>query len=332
MTAIDFMARHGPTLVERGYRILPIQPGAKSPGAYSRNAWHGYAEWSRHCERDTTEHEVATWSDWPQAGVGIATGNVIGIDIDVVQAPDIADAIQALAMQQLGHTPAVRIGRAPKRLLVYRAAEPFRGFKQHPIEVLGVGQQFVAYAVHPDTGQPYEWPVSTLADLDLAELPTVTKAQVESFVTQAIPLVPAELRPSGLPRPAGAPGETVAPGELRGTFEAVASALPHIVNADLDYDSWVRIGMAIKGALGEEGATAGTRWVTATGTRCWRWCLDARGRFRLDLDPDPGGEVGRGKAPPRDQALARESQRSTAGSGLRRCRRSRSRGRTPRCG
>jgi hypothetical protein len=256
----DFMARHGPTLVERGYRILPIRPGAKSPGAYSRNAWHGYAEWSRHCERDTTEHEVATWSDWPQAGVGIATGNVIGIDIDVVQAPDIADAIQALAMQQLGHTPAVRIGRAPKRLLVYRAAEPFRGFKRHPIEVLGVGQQFVAYAIHPDTGQPYDWPVSTLSALDLIDLPTVTKEQVEAFVAQAITLVPSELRPNGLPRPASAPGVTPGPSELRGTFDAVASALQYIVNADLDYDSWVRIGMAIKGALGEEGRQLFEAW------------------------------------------------------------------------
>ncbi len=259
-TATDFMARHGPSLVERGYRILPIRPGAKSPGTYSRNAWHGYAQWSRHCERDTTENEVATWSDWPQAGVGIATGNVIGIDIDVVQAPEIADAIQALAMQQLGLTPAVRIGRAPKRLLVYRAAEPFRGFKQHPIEVLGVGQQFVAYAIHPDTGQPYDWPVSTLSELDLADLPTVTKEQVQAFVAQAIALVPPELRPNGLPRPAGAPGVTPGPSELRGTFDAVASALQYIVNADLDYDSWVRVGMAIKGALGQEGGQLFEAW------------------------------------------------------------------------
>ena len=46
--------------------------------------------------------------------------------------------------------------RAPKRLLVYRTAVPFAGRKRHPLEVLARGQQFVAYAVHPNTGRPYD--------------------------------------------------------------------------------------------------------------------------------------------------------------------------------
>ena len=37
--------------------------------------------------------------------------------------------IEALAKRMLGDTPAVRIGHAPKRLLVYRAVQPFSGFK-----------------------------------------------------------------------------------------------------------------------------------------------------------------------------------------------------------
>lgn len=41
--------------------------------------------------------------------------------------------------------------------------------------------------------------------------------------------------------------------EQRGTFEAVQEALQVVANQDLDYDSWVRIGMAIKGALAERG-------------------------------------------------------------------------------
>ena len=38
------------------------------------------------------------------------------------------------------------------------------------------------------------------------------------------------------------------------------AALAFIPNADLDYDSWVRIGMAIKGALGEAGAELFAAW------------------------------------------------------------------------
>ncbi|WP_258286738.1 PriCT-2 domain-containing protein, partial [Escherichia ruysiae] len=40
----------------------------------------------------------------------------------------------------------------------------------------------------------------------------------------------------------------------------VEDALTYIVNADLDYDSWVRIGMAIKGALGDAGWPLFERW------------------------------------------------------------------------
>jgi hypothetical protein len=172
----NYMAQLGATLVDRGYPILPIQPGTKKPGRYRLGTWQDYPEWSRHCDRPTTEHEVDLWGDWPEAGIGIAAGRVIGIDIDLLASAEVAHAVEALAKQSLGDTPAVRIGRAPKRLLVYRAAEPFAGFKRPPIEVLGHGQQFVAYGLHPDTGQPYTWPVETLADIDIEDLPTITEA------------------------------------------------------------------------------------------------------------------------------------------------------------
>jgi hypothetical protein len=43
-------------------------------------------------------------------------------------------------------------------------------------------------------------------------------------------------------------------------MEAVRSALIQIPNNDLDYDSWVRIGLAIKGSLGEAGKVVFTDW------------------------------------------------------------------------
>ena len=96
----------------------------------------------------------------------------------------------------LGQTPAIRIGRAPKRLLVYRAAEPFAGFKYPPVEVLGLGQQFVAYGRHPDTGEPYQWPVETLADLAPEELPAITEAQARGFAEAGLPAHPSGAAPS----------------------------------------------------------------------------------------------------------------------------------------
>ena len=253
MNPNNYMAHLGATLIDRGYAILPIQPSTKKPGMFRLGAWQDYPKWSRHCERDTTENEVDIWGDWPEAGIGIAAGKVIGIDIDVLQSKDIAVQIEGLAKRLLGDTPAVRIGNAPKRLLVYRAAQPFSGFKFPPIEVLGVGQQFIAYGIHPDTGKPYEWPVQTLADLKIEELPVITEAQAREFARQAYEMVPESMRPKSLAVGLKSPEAFANLPEQRGTFEAVQDALQYIPNQDLDYDSWVRIGMAIKGALAEQG-------------------------------------------------------------------------------
>lgn len=277
MTNKNYMAQLGATLVDRGFPILPIQPNTKKPGLYKLGAWHEYPKWSRHCERDTTDNEVDIWGNWPEAGIGIAAGRVIGIDIDILDSPTIALEIEALAKRMLGDTPAVRIGHAPKRLLVYRAVQPFSGFKYPPIEVLGVGQQFIAYGIHPDTGKPYDWPVSTLANLTPDDLPGITEAQAREFAKDAYRLIPAELRPKTLGVGLRAPMECANLPEQRGTYEAVEDALRHIVNADLDYDSWVRIGMATKGALGDEGWPLFEAWSESsqkndpkTTARSWR--------------------------------------------------------------
>ncbi len=259
MTTPNYMAQLGATLVDRGFPILPIQPRSKKPGMYRQGAWHDYPKWSRHCERATTENEVDIWGDWPESGIGIAAGRVIGIDIDVLDA-GVSAQIEGLAKRLLGDTPAVRIGRAPKRLLVYRAAQPFAGFKYPPIEVLGQGQQFIAYGIHPDTGQAYDWPVESLVDLNVSDLPAVTEAQAREFAQEAYLLIPPAFRPKSLSVGQRAAGECANLPEQRGTFAAVEDALGYIVNADLDYDSWVRIGMAIKGALGDVGWPLFERW------------------------------------------------------------------------
>jgi Primase C terminal 2 (PriCT-2)/Bifunctional DNA primase/polymerase, N-terminal len=268
------MARLGARLVDNGYPVLPIMPGTKKPGQFKRGVWRDYPGWTRHGTRPTSEHELAVWNGWPDAGIGIPTGTVIGVDIDI-RDDETASRLEQLARQVLGDTPAVRFGLPPKRLLVYRAAKPLSGMKAHPIEVLGLGQQFVAFADHPDTKRPYDWPQESLADLPVGSLPLVDEAMVRTFLDQARALVPPELRPGRLPGESTARTATVA-GGLRGTPEAIADALRFIPNADLDYDSWVRIGMALKGALGDEGWDLFAAWsatsskdVPETTTKTW---------------------------------------------------------------
>jgi hypothetical protein len=265
----NYMAQLGATLLERGYPVLPIQPRSKKPGMYRMGSWCDYPKWSRHCTRATTENEVDIWGDWPEAGIGIAAGQLVGVDIDVSGDEQTALRIEALAKRLLGDTPAVRIGKAPKRLLVYRAAQPFAGFKYPPIEILGQGQQFVAYGVHPITERPYEWPVSTLADIDASDLPVITDAQAREFAQSAYELIPPELRPRSLTLGKAALEASnealVNLAEQRGTLEAVREAITFIANEDLDYDSWIRVGMAIKGALGEVGQELFAQWSASSG-------------------------------------------------------------------
>jgi hypothetical protein len=251
------MHRFGQRLVANGYPIIPIQPGTKKPGQYRNKQWRDYPDWTRHAARATTELELAEWSRWPDVGVGIVGGVVAAIDIDVVDDAELAHRIERLARERLGDTPGLRIGQAPKRLLVYRTEAPFKGIKRHPLEVLCLGQQFVAYAIHPGTGRPYDWPEEGLADIDIGALPAITEGEARAFLEEAVALLPATSMPVQLALPAGVAGAGLG---QRGTPEAVAAALAWIPNADLDYDSWVRVGMALKGAIGEPGADLFAAW------------------------------------------------------------------------
>jgi len=254
----SFMARIGARLVANGYPIVPIQPGTKKPGCYRGGQWRDYPDWTRHAARATTELELAQWSAWPDAGIGVVGGPVAAVDIDIADDTGLAHRIEQLARQRLGDTPALRIGLPPKRLLVYRAAVPFKGIRRHPLEVLCLGQQFVAYAIHPTTGRPYDWPEEQLAEIDLERLPAITEAQARAFLDEAIALLPAGMAPTTLM--AGSAAQAHGAGAQQGTLDAVRAALTFIPNAELDYDSWVRIGMALKGALGDAGSDLFTAW------------------------------------------------------------------------
>lgn len=254
----SFMADYGERLVDNGYSVIPIMPGTKVPGRFTGGEWSPYPDWARHCDRPTKPFEVDIWRRWPGCGVGIAAGAVVGVDIDIL---DGALAIQLadLAASMLGDTPCLRIGRAPKRLLVYRAAAPFAGRKRHPLELLARGQQFVAYAVHPDTGRPYDWPEDSLVELPLSRLPVVDEAACAAFLDAAWRFVPDEVRVNSIL--ADAPTSTWrGPSDPKGTRDAIAAALAYLPNDDLPGNEWITVGAALKAALGEEGRDLWLDW------------------------------------------------------------------------
>lgn len=255
----NWMAELGERLIANGYPILPIMPGAKCPGRFTRGRWTGYPDWSRHCHRETKAFELGVWRQWPGCAIGVACGAVVAFDVDILKQA-LAEELQAKALAELGDTPAIRIGLAPKRLLVYRAAAPFKPIKRHPLEMLALGSQFVAYGIHPDTQRSYSWPFDDLADIPLADLPTITEDAARKFLDAAFLMVPPDLRRSTLGPDRSAEIYFARDGDLRGTLEAVTDAIEWIPNDDVHYDDWVRIGMAIKGAVGEQGSDIFARW------------------------------------------------------------------------
>ena len=240
-------------LVANGYRPLPLHQGKKNPIPIG---------WPSYCLRNGDDRKYAT------ASTGILTGDVVGIDIDVLTEA-LAGRVAEIVVQQLGAAP-MRTGRWPKRLFIYRTETPFtkkstRSYrlttdaadaKSHRVEVLAKGQQFVAFGVHPETGAPYEWSGGDPLSVSAGELIVVTESQCDALIEELDSLLAQHGEPAGKFRSEDGRREHITNENLRGDPELVIDALAAIRNDDLSYDDWVYIGLAIKGALGDEGYAA----------------------------------------------------------------------------
>jgi Bifunctional DNA primase/polymerase, N-terminal len=168
-------------LIENGYGPIPVN--GKAP------VEQGWQEGAPSLERFTARLDATN--------VGLRTGRLSATDIDLENS-DHAAQLQALVFEVLGETDLVRFGRKGA-LLCYRNETPIGkitikgaapGDKvRNLIEILGAGQQFVAYGVHPDTGQPYRWQHPDFAgdplDWPLAQLCAVTPQQLRDFARKA---------------------------------------------------------------------------------------------------------------------------------------------------
>jgi hypothetical protein len=253
-----------PVLAENGYRPVPIRKGQKRPVP---DGWQNY----QFTEADAAKYRTC--------GVGIITGTVGAIDIDV-RVPALAAKLRSIAEDTFGPMPA-RIGQAPKVALLFRAdGGPFVKIntravrmpgdapddKAHKVEVLGLGQQLVAYGTHPDTNKPYLWngggdPVNVPAGL----LPPITLQGIRDFIATAEKMLLEVGKPCGKLSEADdnrpRDNRDKSADELRASDPALLrQALAAIPNDDVDCDDWQRIGMAIKGALGDGGRADFLAW------------------------------------------------------------------------
>lgn len=231
------------SLVENGYAIIPIEAGQKRPG---------FKKWQQY---EASVDRVN--SEWPKQGnIGILTARTPAVDIDSLD-EQMARDMERFVIDLLGEAP-TRVGRAPKRMLVFRTNEPFRkrdsGFfadaqgVEHKLEVLGDGQQFVGYGIHPDTGKPYRWvTLEALHDLPADDLPLIDAASADAIVAEFVRL--ATERGWKKASEATTHHEHDEFWFLRPkpdvSDDEVAEAVRAFPNPGRDYDLWVKVGAAL---------------------------------------------------------------------------------------
>ena len=174
-----------PILADFGYSPVPIRPGAKAPMIEDWQAGH------------PPEHYLPRYADW---GTGILTATCPALDLDI-RDRELVRVLIELAGDMLGPL-AVPDRRAAKGALAV-LDQPSRStrssgrwfalpgddwrdpaYAPHRIEILGDGQQFVAYARHP-RGTYYRWARGEPMDTPLIDLPEINQASAQSFLWTA---------------------------------------------------------------------------------------------------------------------------------------------------
>jgi Bifunctional DNA primase/polymerase, N-terminal len=227
-------------LAEQGYRPFPGLQASKTP---AMRGWPGL----NHFEWDGADL-VAAINDYQPTDdyccCLAVQSEIVAIDLDITDHEQAA-AADRLANDILGRTLLVRIGLEPKQVRIYRAGDPMRSRKLHPLEIFSGSGQIIAYGWHQKAGRPYIWPQRSPLDVsaDSDTIPLVTRAQLDRFSTELFKVVPRRV----LPTRQGRPGGTQTIGELLTMLTRL-------------HGSWKRAAAIV---LGEavEGCRNDTAWI-----------------------------------------------------------------------
>jgi hypothetical protein len=169
----SYFNAHALAMADNGFTVIPTK-GKEPVTKRWQNPKPTDREWLR---------KMVRRNRYADCNVGIVCGRVVGIDIDADQATE-ADRLKSLAFEHLGQTGFIRVGRPPRLLLLYRPCDDIDSTKIGCVDILSFGKQFVAYGIHPDTDQPYNWMDSHLnpTSAKLDGLPIISGAAVRTFV------------------------------------------------------------------------------------------------------------------------------------------------------
>jgi len=256
----NFMGDFGPMLNDNGYNIIPVAKGTKRPAL---------SNWSR---IKSTQELIQSWD--ADSSIGITTGEVVAIDIDCYD-KHVTNAIVKYCNQNIGRGLA-RIGKAPKALLLFRTDTPMSKSvsakfsdpdgNTNCIEILGKGQQLVAYGIHPDTQQEYRWPKACPYTVPVENLPTINAEQITKLFSFFDDTAPSKWQRSStsaaLQQPAANQDNVVNFEHMKQpTGLSTAEIQRHLSLMDAEpYDEWLLVGQALHHEF-DGGYDGLTHWV-----------------------------------------------------------------------
>jgi hypothetical protein len=144
---------------------------------------------------------ITLWGKvWPDAhNTGVLTRYTPALDLDLMHEPA-AIAVEDLVRERFEEHGwfLVRIGKPPKRAILFRTNNPFKKItinviapngSVEKIEFLADAQQVVVDGIHPDTGQPYRWFGGEPWRYRRDELPYIHEHEARALIDDAATLL-----------------------------------------------------------------------------------------------------------------------------------------------
>ena len=176
-----------PTLVKNGWRPIPGYADTKRPSITRWNDLNN-AQWPP----DKFDETLAGQGQFEGEIVCLAVQReIVAIDLDILDEQQ-AQAAYDFALRFLGRTPLVRIGLAPKKVLIYRNDGSIKSRKLHPIEIFAGSGQVVGFGFHAKAGRDYQWPHSSPMELavDDPSIPMINQNLLDQFLHACWEVVP----------------------------------------------------------------------------------------------------------------------------------------------
>ena len=278
---MNYLREYGSTLIDQGYKIIPIKRGCKAP--------LGVKGWTQIV---ADLNQLGQWNAQGFEGVGVLCKDSPAIDIDILD-EEVSEQMRGWIQHKLPGAP-IRIGKWPKQLLAYRTDTPFKKVRSatyedlfgdlHAVEILGDGQQYVAYAEHPDTLKPYTWhgdgngSPPGINEMARDSLPLLTLENAREVIQEFETLANAKVESNGWVRVKDGtngsnsdvqeanlgenPFVNIKP-RIGMTDEEIRRALASIAKGDYwTYENWIRVGMAVWHETGGslEGLSLWIQW------------------------------------------------------------------------